>query len=78
MVNYDNLFYVGRIAYELASAGRLEDFTAIRGTLYEEGHAESIPTLVKPGVEDAINEICAINRRVAAQEAFGEARWQPS
>jgi hypothetical protein len=73
MVNYDNLFYVGRIAYELASAGRLEDFAAIRKTLYEEGHAESIPTLVKRGVEDAINEICAINRRVAAQENYGSA-----
>jgi hypothetical protein len=66
MTNEERLAYVGRRAYELAAAGEHEDFAEIQRAMVKEGHAELVPWLEKPGVIDAINEICAISREVAA------------
>jgi hypothetical protein len=57
---------VGRIAYELASTGEHVDFAGIRRAIIDEGHAALSPWLDKPGVSDAIDEICAVGRNVLA------------
>ena len=64
MTNEEKLAYVVRRAYELAAAGEHEDFAEIQRAIMKEGHAELVPWLEKPGVIDAINSICAINRKV--------------
>jgi hypothetical protein len=66
MVNEEKLAYVGRRAYELAATGEHEDFAEIQRAIMNEGHAELVPWLEKPGVIDAINAICALNHKVAA------------
>jgi hypothetical protein len=62
MTTEEKLAYVGRRAYELAQTGKHEDFAAIQLAIMREGHAESVPWLERPGIIDAINQICIISR----------------
>jgi hypothetical protein len=62
MTREEKLAYVGRRAYELAQTGKHEDFAAIQLAIMREGHAESVPWLERPGIIDAINQICIISR----------------
>jgi hypothetical protein len=48
--------------YDLAQTGKHEDFAAIQLAIMREGHAESVPWLERPGIIDAINQICIISR----------------
>lgn len=62
MTTDEKLAYVGRRAYELAQTGKHEDFAAIQLAIMKEGHAESVPWLERPGIIDAINQICVISQ----------------
>jgi hypothetical protein len=72
MVDEDKLACLGRIVYELTTSGEHDDFAAIHKTIVEEGFAASFSWLGRPGVIDGIHDICAINRKVAADaRGFG-------
>jgi hypothetical protein len=62
MTREERLAYVGRRAYELAQAGKHNDFAAIQLEIMREGHAESVPWLERPGVIEVINQICIISQ----------------
>jgi hypothetical protein len=62
----DRLIYVGQRAYELARSGEHEDFASIERAIMDEGYDESVPWLERPGVIDALNEICFASRQSAA------------
>jgi hypothetical protein len=58
----DRLAYVGKRAYELAGTGEHEDFASVEQALIDEGYAESVAWLERPGVMAALAEICEISR----------------
>jgi hypothetical protein len=57
-----NLAYVAARAYQLARTGRHEDFASIQQAIIDEGYAEIVPWLERPGVITALDEICALSR----------------
>ena len=67
MTNYsERLAYVGQRAYELARSGEHEDFASIEQAIMDEGYDESVAWLERPGVIEALNEICLASRRPEA------------
>jgi hypothetical protein len=58
----DDLAYVARHAYALPRTGVFEDTTAIQEELAVEGFAEHTCWLQWPGVRDALDAICVVNR----------------
>jgi hypothetical protein len=58
----DRLVYVARHAYALARTGVFEDFAAVEREIAEEGFAEEARLLERPGVADALDEVCIANR----------------
>ena len=59
----ERLAYVGQRAYELARSGAHQDFASIEQAIMDEGFDESVPWLERPGVIEALNEICVDSRR---------------
>ena len=67
MTTYDKrLAYVGQRAYELARSGEHEDFASIEQAIMDEGYDESVPWLERPGVIEALNQICIVSRQPEA------------
>jgi hypothetical protein len=67
MATYDErLAYVGQRAYELARSGEHEDFASIEQAIMDEGYDESVPWLERPGVIEALNQICIVSRQPEA------------
>jgi hypothetical protein len=58
----DRLAYVARHAYALARTGVFEGFAAVEREIAEEGFAEEVRWLERPGVRDALDEECIANR----------------
>jgi hypothetical protein len=67
MTEPDNrLKYVGQRAYELARSGRFADFASIQQAIIDEGYDETVPWLERPGVMEALDQICFVSREPAA------------
>jgi hypothetical protein len=67
MTTYDErLACVGQRAYELARSGEHEDFASIEQAIMDEGYDESVPWLERPGVIEALNQICIVSRQPEA------------
>jgi hypothetical protein len=62
----ERLAYVGQRAYELARSGDHADFASIEQAIMDEGYDESVPWLERPGVIEALNEICFASKRSEA------------
>ena len=61
------LAYVGRRAYELARSGRYADFASIERAIIDEGYDETVPWLEKPGVIEALDQICFVSRELVVR-----------
>jgi hypothetical protein len=59
----DRLAYVAERAYTLARMGIFEDFAAIEQEIAAEGFAQEAHWLERPGVRNALDEICIANRQ---------------
>ena len=62
----ERLAYAARRAYDLASSGAYQDFCSIQEAIVEEGFAETVPWLERPGVMEALTEICVLSRQAKA------------
>jgi hypothetical protein len=56
------LAYVGHRAYELARSGQYADFASIEQAIIDEGYDEIVPWLERPGVIEALDQICFVSR----------------
>jgi hypothetical protein len=63
------LAYVGHRAYELARSGRYADFASIERAIIDEGYDETVPWLERPGVIEALDQICFVSREIVARAA---------
>jgi hypothetical protein len=63
------LAYVGRRAYELARSGRYADFASIEQAIIDEGYDETVPWLERPGVIEALDQICFVSRELVVRAA---------
>ncbi|WP_158815805.1 hypothetical protein [Methylocapsa sp. S129] len=70
----NRLAYVGRRAYELARSGDYADFASIQQAIIDEGYDETVPWLERPGVIEALDEICFVSRE-AATRSYDGAAW---
>jgi hypothetical protein len=59
------LAYVGRRAYQLAQSGQYADFASIQQAILDEGYDETVPWLERPGVMEALDQICFVSRAAA-------------
>jgi hypothetical protein len=50
--------HVVQIAYELARTGDFEDFDAIEREIIEEGFAEGVHWIERPGIRRELSKIC--------------------
>jgi hypothetical protein len=64
----DRLTYATRRAYDLASSGTYQDFCSIQEAIVKEGFAETVPWLERPGVMEALTEICVLSRQAMASK----------
>jgi hypothetical protein len=64
----DRLAYVAERAYALARMGIFEDFAAIEREIAAEGFVEEAHWLERPGVRDALDEICIANRQFVTRD----------
>jgi hypothetical protein len=62
----NRLAYVGRRAYELALSGKYPDFASIEQAIIDEGFDETVPWLERPGVIEALDQICFVSREAMA------------
>lgn len=67
MQSQDRIVYVAQRAYELARTGKYEDFVSIQQAIIDEGYMECVPWLERPGVMDALAEICFSSRSAEAR-----------
>jgi hypothetical protein len=63
------LAYVGHRAYELARSGRYADFASIEQAIIDEGYDETVPWLERPGVIEALDQICFVSRELGERAA---------
>jgi hypothetical protein len=63
------LAYVGHRAYELARSGRYADFASIEQAIIDEGYDETVPWLERPGVIEALDQICFVSRELVVRAA---------
>jgi hypothetical protein len=56
------LAHVVQIAYELARTGDFEDFVSIEREVIAEGFEEGVHWLERPGIRQALTEICKARR----------------
>jgi hypothetical protein len=61
--------YVGHRAYELARSGRYADFASIEQAIIDEGYDETVPWLERPGVIEALDQICFVSRELVVRAA---------
>jgi hypothetical protein len=59
----DRLAYVAERAYALARTGIFEDSAAIEHEIAAEGFADEAHWLERPGVREALDEICIVHRQ---------------
>jgi hypothetical protein len=55
--------HVVQIAYELAWTGKFADFASLEHEVIEEGFEDGRYWLEKPGIRNALTEICQANRQ---------------
>jgi hypothetical protein len=63
----DRLTYAARRAYHLARSGSYQDFVSIQEAIVDEGFAETVPWLERPGVMEALAEICVLSCRAKTE-----------
>jgi hypothetical protein len=66
MRHEDRLTYAARRAYDLARSGSYQDFVSIQEAIMDEGFAETVPWLERPGVIEVLTEICFLSCREKA------------
>ena len=59
----DRLTYAARRAYDLARSGSYQDFVSIQEAIIDEGFGETVPWLERPGVIEALTEICVLSQQ---------------
>ena len=52
-----------KLAYELAQTGMFDDFGAIEDELVALGYGGEAPALTRPGISEALDEVCAVSVR---------------
>ena len=53
---------VVKLAYELASTGKFEDYAAVERELVALGYGNETPSLERPGIRVVLDEACAAGR----------------